>query len=90
VSSISYLLLAGVVTISPSFADSTTKNSCAMRDAHFLLQLDQHSEQGSVPGEKLYAGYLTMLRARAACSAGRKEEGLKLYDSAFGPVQTIK
>jgi hypothetical protein len=68
-------------------ADDSGKNLCSMRDARFLLQLDQHGEQGDVPGEKLYAAYLTMLRARTACSAGRPEEALQLYDSAFGPVQ---
>jgi hypothetical protein len=81
------LLLPGLVTMSPSFADSANKNSCAMRDTRFLLQLDQYREQGNMPGEKLYAAYLTMLRARTACSAGRPEEALQLYDSAFGPVQ---
>ena len=42
---------------------------------------------GRQPGEHLYAAFLTMLRARTACSVGRFEEGLALYDSSFDPVR---
>jgi hypothetical protein len=89
VPSIKHLLLAGLITMSPALADDAPTNSlltCATRDARFILQLEHHGDQGTMPGEKLYAAYRTMLRARTACSAGRLEDGHKLYDSAFGPV----
>ena len=87
--SIKHLLLAGLITINPSLADDANTNAlmkCAARDARFVLQLEHYGEQGTMPGEKLYAAFRTMLRARTACSAGRLEEGLKLYDGPFGPV----
>jgi hypothetical protein len=87
--SIKHLLLAGVITVNPSLAGDVNTNpllNCAARDARFMVQLEHHGDQGTMPGEKLYAAYLTMLQARTACSAGRQEEGLRLYDSAFGPV----
>lgn len=88
-SSIKYLLLAGLITINPSLAGDADTNSlmkCATHDARFMLQMERHGHQGTRSGEELYVAYLTMLEARTACSAGRPEEGLKLYDSAFGPL----
>ena len=78
----------------PSFADDTNKKllpstECATRDAHFILQLEQYGEQGSLPGDALYAAFRTMLRARAACSSARSADGLALYDSSFGPVRDL-
>ncbi len=74
-------------------ATSLTKSpsvslECGTRDVQFLTQLEHYGELGTIPGEILYAAALTMLRARAACRAGRSEEGLTLYDSAFGPYTT--
>jgi hypothetical protein len=87
VASIRYFILAALFMAMPSYADETDSRllKCATRDTHFQIQLEH--EQGHMPGEKLYAAYLTMLRARTACSAGRSEEGLLLYDSAFGPLR---
>jgi len=84
-----YFTLAALLTAMPSYADETNSRllRCATRDTHFQMQLEHYGEQGHVPGEKLYAAYLTMLRARTACSAGRSDEGLLLYDSSFGPVR---
>jgi hypothetical protein len=87
--SIKHLILAGLMTVNPSLADDANTNSllkCATRDARFMVQLEHYGEQGTMPGEKLYAAYRTMLKARTACSSGRLDEGLRLYDSAFGPV----
>ena len=88
------ILLAFVfVTTSSLAAEADRKLSilkqCATRDAYFLLQLEQYGEQGDTPGEKLHAAYLTMLRARTACSVGLSTEALALYDSAFGPVRDV-
>ena len=88
-SSITYLLVAGMMMINPSLAGDADTNplmKCATRDARFILQLEHHGHQDTMPGEKLYAAYLTMLEARTACATGREQEGLRLYDSAFGPV----
>jgi hypothetical protein len=69
----------------PSAAEISKRldDQCAKRDALFMLQLEQHGESGEMPGEKLYAAYRDMLRARTACSQGRAEDGLALYDSHF-------
>jgi hypothetical protein len=92
ISSKQVVLLAVLLLTTPSFAGEvdtrlSALQDCGSRDAHFLTQLEQHGERGTMPGEKLYAAFQTMLRARAACSAGRSEEGLALYDSVFGPVR---
>ena len=93
VNSIRYFALFAVPLMAmPSFAEEANPKllpsiECATRDTHFILQLEQYGEQGSMPGDKLYAAYRTMLRARTACSSGRSAEGLALYDSSFGPVR---
>jgi hypothetical protein len=81
------LLLVSLLLPMQSFAEGkTSAKACATRDALFLLQLEEYGEKADVPGERLYAAFLTMLRARAACSRGRTEDGLALYDDPFGPA----
>jgi hypothetical protein len=81
-----FSLLVFLVPFQGSVAEVSKglREQCAKRDALFVSQLEQHGERGNIPGEKLYAAYRAMLRARAACSEGRTEEGLALYDSQFG------
>lgn len=64
---------------------SQIPRECAMRDMRFLWQLEEHGAVPDAPGDKLYAAFQTMLRARAACSAGQTADAMALYDSAFGP-----
>jgi hypothetical protein len=56
---------------------------CAIRDVQLVTQIEQHGDAQDVPGEILYEAFLTMKRAREACSEGRPLAGLALYDSIF-------
>ena len=85
-----FALAAILLSIGPGNAQTRSNASfpleCASRDAAFVIQLEQRGEAQSMPAERLYAAFVTMLRARDACSEGRKAEALALYDNAFGPV----
>jgi hypothetical protein len=56
---------------------------CAQRDVQLVTQLEQIGEAQSVPGEILYEAFRVLTRARRACSQGRVELALALYDSIF-------
>jgi hypothetical protein len=56
---------------------------CAQRDVQLVTQLEQIGEAQSLPGEIMFEAFMTLLRARAACSQGRVAAGLALYDSVF-------
>ena len=56
---------------------------CAQRDVEVVTQLEQVGEAQTVPGEIMFEAFMTVLRARAACSQGRVAAGLALYDSVF-------
>ena len=56
---------------------------CALRDVQLVTQMEQHGDAQDVPGEILYEAFMTMKRAREACSEGRELAGLALYDSIF-------
>jgi hypothetical protein len=74
------LILASSLT---SAAAQTYPVECAQRDVQLVTQMEQYGESQSVPGEILYEAFLTMARAREACSRGRVAVGLALYDSIF-------
>lgn len=82
------MLAAAVWIALSSVAEASSPQipmECAARDLKFLWQIDEYGERSDVPGEKLYAAFLTMLRARSVCAAGQAAEAMALYDSAFGP-----
>jgi len=56
---------------------------CAQRDVQLVTQIEQIGEAQSVPGDIMFEAFMTVLRARAACSEGRVAAGLALYDSVF-------
>jgi len=56
---------------------------CAQRDVQLVTQIEQIGEAQSVPGDIMFEAFMTVLRARAACSQGRVALGLALYDSVF-------
>lgn len=58
---------------------------CSLRDARYLLQLEEQGNRPGADGGTLYRAYLAMLEARTLCDAGRQQEALALYDRAFGP-----
>jgi hypothetical protein len=72
------LLMAG-----PAAADPSFPLECAVRDVQLVTQIEEHGEAQDVPGEILYEAFLTMKRAREACTEGRAHAGLALYDSIF-------
>ena len=72
------LLVAG-----PAVAEASFPLECAIRDVQLVTQMEQHGEAQDVPGEILYEAFMTMKRAREACSEGRTGAGLALYDSIF-------
>ena len=84
------ILVATALIISSSLIEADAQErslkECAFHDAQFMLQLDQHRERADVAGDRLHSAFLTMLRARCACSGGRTNEAIALYDSVFGPV----
>jgi len=86
------MLAAAVwIAVSSVAADSAPRmpKECAARDITFLWQIEDHGARQDVPGERLYAAFLTMLRARSACLDGQTAEALALYDSAFGPFVAV-
>ncbi len=85
----SILIAIALLLAVPAVAEDSPRSipsllDCTKRDAQFIAQLEYYGETDSVAGEKLYAAFMTMLRARCACSAGRTSEGIALYDSVFG------
>ena len=56
---------------------------CASRDLRLLMSIESHGEAADVSAEKLGEAVLSMMKARAACAAGRVGEALAIYDSVF-------
>ena len=80
------ILACGAALLAAGFAGAGAQTfplDCAQRDVQLVTQMEQHGEAQDVPGEILYEAFLTMKRAREACSEGRKLAGLALYDSIF-------
>ena len=61
-------------------AESIVSTPCAASDLRLVTAIEAHGEAQDLPGATLYAAFSAMMRARAACEAGRIEEGLALYD----------
>ena len=77
-----FALVAFVAAAMPAAAQDHPVE-CAQRDVQLVTQLEQIGEAQSVPGEIMFEAFVTVLRARAACSQGRVAAGLALYDSVF-------
>ena len=80
VAALALLLFASAVM---SAAAQDYPVECAQRDVQLVTQLEQVGEAQTVPGEIMFEAFMTVLRARAACSQGRVAAGLALYDSVF-------
>jgi hypothetical protein len=63
---------------------------CAQRDVQLVTQLEQLGEAEALPGYVLYETFMTMQRARAACSEGRVADGLAIYDGIVRPILAQK
>ena len=85
--SIKPVVAALVLLVFASSVSATTAQTypveCAQRDVQLVTQLEQVGEAQTVPGEIMFEAFMTVLRARAACSQGRVAAGLALYDSVF-------
>jgi hypothetical protein len=61
---------------------------CAVRDIKVVTLIDDAGEAGAVPSERLTEAFLTLMKARELCSAGRVAEAIAVYDSVtFAPAQ---
>ena len=59
---------------------------CALYDVELLAELDQHRAAQDIAPDNLHAGYMAILRARAAC-ARDPVAAIAMYDSvSFGPT----
>lgn len=74
---IGLLLNAGA---SKARAESILGAACAAADLRLVSAIESHGEAQDISGEALYAAFSIMMRARAACDAGRISEALALYD----------
>ena len=54
---------------------------CAQRDLQLVTLLEERGDAQEVAGHKLFEAFLTMMRARKACSEGRESEALSIYDT---------
>ncbi len=61
-------------------AEPTGIAQCALRDLALVTAIEAHGEAQDVPADKLGDAFSTMMRARAACAAGRIGEALAIYD----------
>lgn len=62
---------------------------CASRDLQFITAIEAHGEAQDISAEMLSAAFFSIMKARAACFAGRADEGLAIYDSiVIAPVQS--
>jgi hypothetical protein len=70
-------------------AEPNVMAHCARRELTLITDIERAGESQTVPGEQVYRAFVTMLDARALCSAGRLDDALALYDKAVPePVQS--
>jgi hypothetical protein len=69
-------------------ADPAGIARCAWRDLQIVTSIEVHGDAQDVPADKLRDAFFTMMKARAACSAGRINEAIAVYDGIIiGPAQ---
>ena len=69
--------------------DTASLRLCAARDVEAVTLIEDHGEANDIPPEQLAKAALTQMEARFACSSGRTEEGMALYNDVFralGPM----
>lgn len=54
--------------------------ACAARDLKVLTALGEHGDAQDVPGDIIATAFFAMVKARAACAAGKVSDGLAIYD----------
>jgi hypothetical protein len=64
----------------PSIDKPTRQNGKALRDLQLVISIEAHGEAQDTPANKLADAFFAIVRARAACAAGRVDEALAIYD----------
>ena len=54
---------------------------CALTDLRVLTLIESHGESEDIRANRLSHAFIAMMKARAACAAGRVDEALEIYDS---------
>jgi hypothetical protein len=82
----------GLLATDAVAAERTAMSRCAAREIKLLTDIERAGESGTVPAERVYRAFVTMLDARSVCAAGRLDEALALYDdaAALAPVQSAE
>ena len=71
-----------------AFERPSGQKACAAFDLHLVAVIEQLGEAAELPGEVLLEATEAMMRARAACRAGRVDTALALYgDIKLGRVR---
>ena len=83
-------LLAAALCMTGSLASGQPAGNftreCALYDNERVTELDQHRAAQDVAPDNLHAGYMAILRARAACDSD-PVAAIAMYDSvSFGPT----
>jgi len=83
---ISFIGMNGTIAIAQITPGSRI---CAARDVEVITLIEDHGNANDIASERLAAAGQTWMHARIACSAGRVEEGVALYDEivrSLGPM----
>lgn len=76
---------ASLVTPVSAVAQTQFPKECALKEIPAITLIEDHGEAGNISGDRLTSAWLAVLDARAACSDGRVNEGLALYDDILKP-----
>jgi hypothetical protein len=72
--------MAGASAVAQPTASSRL---CAARDLEVVVLIEDHGAANDIASERLAKAFLTQMDARVACSGGRTEEGIALYNNVF-------
>ena len=81
-------VLAAIAVSSLGMTDAPAQDAagarlCAARDVEVVMLIEDHGEANDIAPEQLAKAFLTQMDARVACSGGRTEEGIALYNDVF-------
>jgi hypothetical protein len=78
--------LLGIAGV-PAVAQATSGSPlCAARDLQVIILIEEHGVANDIASERLSKAGLAQMDARLACSAGRVEEAVALYDGIIGSL----
>ena len=82
-------LVASLLGISATIAvaQSTTGSQlCATRDVEVVTLIEDHGSAADIASERLAKAGLDQMQARLACSAGKPEQAIAIYDQIIGSL----